>query len=141
MLRPVELNAAGNPRPCQPYQCGLDDLVVIYRIVAVGFVVHTLDAPAQLRQDHHKQIVVFQIDGIIFPINFGIGNALAYGVRIDPPAGALIDALFQKHRVLVIGRDRVGGNRDFFLTHKHLFHSEPPDVVFSACLYYTLQFW
>ena len=45
MLRPVELNAAGDPRSCQPYQCGLDDLVVIYRIVAVGFVIHTLDAP------------------------------------------------------------------------------------------------
>ena len=138
MLRPVELNAAGDPRPCQPYQCGLDDLVVINGVITVGFVVHTLDAPTQLRQDHHKQIVVFQIDGIIFPINFGIGNVLAYGVRIDPPAGTLIDALFQKHRVLVIGRDRVGGNRDFFLTHKHLFHSEPPDVDFSVCLYYTL---
>ena len=38
MLRPVELDAAGNPRPGQADQRGLDDGLVVNQIVAVGLV-------------------------------------------------------------------------------------------------------
>ena len=47
MLRPVELDAAGDPRPIQPDQRRFDDAVVVDEMVAVGLVQCHLDTTAQ----------------------------------------------------------------------------------------------
>ena len=49
MLRPVEFDAAANPRSGQSHQCRFDYLIVIYKIIVVGLVEGTLDSAAELR--------------------------------------------------------------------------------------------
>ena len=60
VLRPVEFDAAGNPRAGKADKRRLDDLVVIDEVVAVGLVVGALNAAAKLRKHHHADIVVFK---------------------------------------------------------------------------------
>ncbi|MNC02004.1 hypothetical protein D3C75_493690 [compost metagenome] len=81
MLRPVEFNAPGNPRPCQPNQRWLDDPVIVDEIVVVGFVQSPVDSPAQLRHHGDEQIFVLQINQpvravlliILNPVNHRMG--------------------------------------------------------------------
>ena len=55
VLRPVELDAAADPRPGQADQRGLDHRLVVDEIVAVGLVLQPVDAAAELREDHHAE--------------------------------------------------------------------------------------
>jgi hypothetical protein len=66
MLRPVELDAAGNPRPGQADERGLDDVLVVNQIVAVGLVLNGVDAPADFRQHQHAEKFVFDPDRLPF---------------------------------------------------------------------------
>ena len=112
MLRPVELDAAGNPRPGQADQRRLDDGLVINQIVAVGLVQDGVNAPADFRQDHHADEFVFDPDGLPFALDRFFGNAVGEGQRINRAAAALINALFQEHRILVRRRGEPGGKGD-----------------------------
>ena len=102
MLGPVEFHAARDPRPQQPHQRRLDDVLPVKEIVAVGLIAPGVDAPAQLRQKHQLDIFVFQEDGAIAFSNFLEGHAIGERIGIYAPAASLIDALLKKHGV----RDR-----------------------------------
>ena len=110
VLRPVELNAARDPRPGQAHQRGLDHLVVVNEMIAVGFIERHLYAAAQLGQDHDAQVAIFQKHCGIRLVGFLVEHAVDHRVRVDHAAAALVDAFFQEHRVAVgladgIGRD------------------------------------
>ena len=114
VLGPVELDAAGNPRPGEAHQRGLDHLVVVHEVIAVGLVIGPLDAPAQLRQHHHLNVLVFQEDGSVGLVLLFIQDLVHHGQGVDLAAGALVDALFQEHGVTVRLADAVGGDHDGF---------------------------
>ena len=46
MLGPIEFDATGDPRPDQPDQRGLDHVLLVKEIVAVGFILPDVDASA-----------------------------------------------------------------------------------------------
>ena len=60
MLRPVEFDATGDPRPGQADQRGLDDVLPIEKIVTVGLVLTDMNAAADFRQDHDAEEFVFR---------------------------------------------------------------------------------
>ena len=140
VLRPVELDAAADPRPHQAHQRGLDDLVVVDEVVAVGLVIGALHASAQLRQDHHAQIVVFQPNRAVGLIHLFVVDLVNYGKGIHLAAAALIHALFQKHGIGVGLAHAVGGNDHAFLPDFNLtgnmFHSDSLLAGFS-CTYHS----
>ena len=110
VLRPIELDAAGDPRPGQPHQGRLDHRLPIDEVVAVGLVLGDVDPAADLRQDHDPQIFIFQPDGLPSPVGLGLGNSIGERQRIDLPAAALIDPLLQEHGVLVRRSGKIGRN-------------------------------
>ena len=119
MLRPVELDAAGNPRPGQPDQRGLDDALVVNQIVAVGLVLNRVDAPADFRQHHHAEKFIFDPDRLPFAVHRLFRDAVGEGQGINLAAAALINPLFQKHRVLVRRRGQIGRDDQFLLPGGH----------------------
>ena len=121
MLRPVEFDAAGNPRAGKTDERRLDDLVVIDEVVAVGFIIGALNTAAELGQHHHADIFVFKPYGGIGLIGLFVEDFVDDRQGIDLAARTLIDALFKEHRVLIrsadaVGRDHDGFNPDFCLT-------------------------
>ena len=74
VLRPVELNAAADPRSRQPNECRLNHMVIIHEMTLFDFVVGHLDAPAQLRQYHHLDIFIFQPHGLPFLVNLLVAD-------------------------------------------------------------------
>ena len=112
MLRPVELDSAGNPRPSQADQGGLDDRLAINEIVTVGFVPRDMDAPAEFRQDHDLEKFIFQPDRRPGAVCFGVGDPVGKRQRIDFSAAALIDPFFQEHRIQIRRRRHVSRNVD-----------------------------
>ena len=111
MERPVELEAAGNPRTQNTDQRRLDDMLAIEKVVAGGFVLGPEYPPSQLRKNADAQEFVFQPDERVFPvlpvIAFGLHQ---HPVRVWAPARPLVDAVLRKHRHgfqprLGIGRD------------------------------------
>ena len=50
MLRPVEFNAAGNPRSRQSHQRGFDDVLIVYQVVTVRLILNGVDTTADFRQ-------------------------------------------------------------------------------------------
>ncbi len=96
VLRPVELDAARNPRPGQPDQRRLDDAVVVDEVIVVGLVERHLHAPAKLGQQHDQQVAVLQKDRRVLAVGFDGVDAFDHGVGIDGAAAALVDAFFEK---------------------------------------------
>ena len=101
MLRPVEFDAAGNPRPGQADKRRFDDVLVVDEVVAVGLVLDRVDATADFRQHEHAEKIILNPDGLPFAIHRFLRDAVRERQRIDLAAAALIDALFEKHRILV----------------------------------------
>ena len=114
VLRPVELDAAGDPGPHQPHQRRLDHFVVIDEVTIHHLVVSAVDTPPQLRQQHHLDEVVLQPD---CPIGLHLlltGEGIDHPIGIDGPRGALIDPLLEKHGVGIFGAHLVGRQGDGF---------------------------
>ena len=119
VLRPVELDAAAGPWPGETDQRGLDDRLVVNQVIAVGLVLDRVDASAQFRQDQRADEFVFNPDGFPFPVHRFFRNAVGEGQGIDFAAAALIDALFQKHRVFIRGGGQIGGDDQIFSPGAH----------------------
>jgi len=134
MLRPVELDATADPRPRKPHQRGLDNLVIIHKIVSVGFIVGTLNTAAQFRQHHHAQVVVFKPYGVIGLVGLFIAQGIDHRQRIHLAATALIHALFEEHGVDVRLSHFVGGDQHLLLPNLslpgHMLHAG-----FLLCLF------
>ena len=118
MLRPVEFNAAGDPRPRQADERGFDDALIVNEIVAVGLVENGVNAPADFGQDHYAEKLVFEPDRFPFSIQSGFGNSIREGQRINLAAAALIDAIFQEHRIFVRRGGKISGDGQFFPTDR-----------------------
>ena len=101
MLRPVELDAAGNPGSGQADQRRFDDAIVIDEVKVVGLVASHLHAAAKPRQQHNFQVFVLQNDCCISYIGLLVGDTFDDRMGIDNAAAALIDPVFQEHGVLV----------------------------------------
>ena len=86
MLRPVELDAAAGPRPGEADQRGFDDRLVVDEVVAVGLVLRAMDASAELRQDHHVDEFVFELDRVPGARLGFFRDAVGERQRINPPA-------------------------------------------------------
>src|SRR5882757_10604345 len=56
VLRPVELDTAGDPGTCQANECRLDHVLAVEEVVAVCLVEPDVNAAANLRQYHQSQV-------------------------------------------------------------------------------------
>ncbi len=128
VLRPVELNAAGDPGTAQADKCWLDDLIVVHKVIVVGLVIRALDASAQLRENHHPDVLIFKVHCLPDMIRLFPADLLRGRIGINLPGAALIDPLFEKHRVFVRFSDLIGRDDDLFLPHSCFFHCLPLSV-------------
>ena len=126
VLGPVELDAPGNPRPGQAHHGGLDDMVVVDKIIAVGLVQGALHPPAQLRQHHHIQVLVFQAQGGVGFHDFFIADGVGDGMGIHLAAGALVHPAIQKHGVAVGFSHGVSGDVHLFHPNANRLHGDSP---------------
>ena len=86
VLGPVELNAARNPGSGKTDQGRLDDVVVIHEVTLLDFVIRHLDTAAQLRQYHHLDILILEIDGLPLLVGLLVADGLDDGVGVDHSA-------------------------------------------------------
>ena len=86
-------------------------MIVINKIVLIGFVQSPLDASAQFGQDHDIQILVFQNHGMVLHILRHIADFLTDGQRIYLAGRALIGPLLNKQRILFRLAGAVCGDR------------------------------
>ena len=114
VLRPVELYAAADPRPCQSYEGRLDDVVVVHEVALLDFVVGHLYAPAQLGHHHHLQVFVLQEHHLPLMGCRLIGYRLDDGVRVHHPTRPLIHTLLQEDGVLLCLPNLVGRDGHYF---------------------------
>ncbi len=119
MLRPVELDSAGNPGPGKAYEGGFDHLIVVDKIIAVRLVVGALNAPAEFRQNHDKQILIFEAERLINRVARFVADRFDDGMRINLSRTALIDAFFKKNGVALGFSHRIGGNDDLLAPNTH----------------------
>lgn len=126
MLRPVELDAARDPRAGEADERRLHDMVVVDEIIVVRLVDRAVDAAAEFRQHHDLQIPVLEIHRVIYLVDLFILDLVDHGVRIHAARTTLIDALLEKHRILVRLPDLVRRKRDRFLPDSDflLFHEQ-----------------
>ena len=101
MLRPVELDAATDPRARKSYKGWFDNVVVVHEVALCYLVVCHLHTSAQLGQHHHLDILVFQPNGQIVFVHPFVADCLDDGVGIDHATRSLIDTFLQKHRVFL----------------------------------------
>ena len=119
MLRPVELNAAANPRTSQAHESRLYNVVVIDEMTLLNLVVCHLHATAKFGQNHHLNVFVFEPDSQIVLVGLLVAYRLDDGVGINHSARTLIDSFFQEHRVLLwlpnlVCRNRYNISPDFY---------------------------
>src|ERR1700692_1030296 len=101
MLWPVEFDASGNPRPQQPYQCGLDDRLPIKEVVLIGLVQTGMNPAPNLGKDHELYVLVLKHDRPVSPVSFFQRDLVCEWVGIDFSAASLVHTLFKKHRIWV----------------------------------------
>ena len=76
VLGPVKLDATRDPRSCQTNEGGFDDVIIIHKVALLNLVVGHLDTSAQFGQDHHFDILVFDIDSLPLLIHLLIRDRL-----------------------------------------------------------------
>src|SRR5262245_43529983 len=106
MLWPIELYAAGNPRPSQTHERRFDNVLAVEKVIPVRLVHADMDASANFRQNHDAQKLVLQMNCLPRVLDRIRRDAVCERQWVHPPTAALIDPSFQKHGVLV-GRQRM----------------------------------
>ena len=73
VLGPVKLHAAGHPRAGNAHHGGLDDGILVDKLVVVVLIHRAVNLAAQLRQQHDLHVLVFQRVGIVLLIHRLVG--------------------------------------------------------------------
>jgi len=108
MLRPVEFNSAGNPRPGEANQGRLNHVLAIEEVVAGAPIDANMDAAADGRQDHETQKFVLDVYGVPEVGMRGSFDVIDDRQWIDPATAALVDAFLEEQRIGVWWRRHVG---------------------------------
>src|SRR5215831_19729242 len=113
VLRPIELDAPGNPWPCEADECGFDDILAVKEVVAVCFVQANMDAEADFRKHHDPNKFVLDVQGLPGVLAGFTRNSVCEGQRVNAPTAALIDPFLKEHWVLVRTEGKVGRDDDW----------------------------
>ena len=89
-------------------------MIVIHEVALFDLVVGHLDTSTQFWQDHHHDILVLDKHGLVVLVHFLVADRLNDGIWINHSTRTLIDALLQKHRVLLWCPYLIGGYRNYF---------------------------
>ena len=119
VLRPVELHAAGDPRACQTDHGRLDADVLVDELVAVALLRGAMDFSAQLRQQLHRDVLVFQGDHVVALIDRRVAQPVRVRDGIDPAGRPLIRLFLQKERKFVRLRRHIRRQDPLFALHFH----------------------
>ena len=112
VLRPVELDAAGNPRTQQPNQRWLDHVLPVKEVVLICFVQTSVNSPADFRKNHQMHVFVFEKDRSVITSCFSRDTRSVNRVRINLAAASLVNPLLKKHWIRIGVLDRIGRNDD-----------------------------
>ena len=137
MLGPVKFNPAGNPRPGQPHKRRFDHMIIVYKIIIVGFVIGPLNPSAQLRKHHYLQIFIFQINGLVCFIHLPVYEFFHSRIRIYSAAATLINAFFQKNRDFFRLPRFISGNHNLLTPHFYFIHHN--NLPFSQYHFLTFR--
>ena len=112
VLRPVELDAAGDPGARQADERGLDDVLAVDEVVAVGLSWTTWMRPPISGRIITRRYSFSRCSACQARGSAVSDDAVGEGQRIDPARRALVDALLQEHRVAVRRGEAVGLDDD-----------------------------
>ena len=134
MLRPIKLNSAAYPRTRKTNQSGFNNFVIVNKIVAVCFVICTLNSAAEFRQNHYVYIIVFKDKSSIFLICLFVRNFFCNGQRIHLSRTALISSLFNKKRCFFRFAGFICWNKNFFFSNccfhfDYLDNKSPSNII------------
>ncbi len=115
MVRNVPFDTAGDPGPDQSDQGGLDDVLAIEEVIAVGLVDGLEEPSADLRQDANLDIFVLEIDELVALVDLLAGQRVVKRIGIDPSLGALRLPPEEEHRALLRRTGQVGGDHGVLL--------------------------
>ena len=110
VLRPVKLNSPADPGAGQTDQGRFDHIIMIDKMIIVGFVIRHLDTPTQFWQYHNPDKVIFQvyrIPGFVFLLIIHFVN---HRMWVYYATAALVYAILEKHGVLVRISGLIGWN-------------------------------
>jgi hypothetical protein len=101
VLRPVELDAAGDPRARESDERRLDHGVAVEEVVTGAAVVPHVDPAAQLGQHQHPQPPVLQVHRRPLDGRLHGADPIVERQRVDAAGGALVHAAVQVGGVAV----------------------------------------
>ena len=123
VLGPVEFDPSADPRAGEPDECGLDHIVSVEEVIAVGLINGDVDPPAELGQHHESQITVLEVYRLPLHGFARRGDPLGERQGIHPTARTLVNAPVEKHGELA------GVGRRVCLDHKWLRPRDCPSGV------------
>jgi len=82
-IRKIEFDTPRDPGASQSYQAILNDMVTVKHFAFERLVIHRIDVPPELRQDHHFQVTIFEYSGLPYFVDAAVCQVILKGVRID----------------------------------------------------------
>jgi len=108
MVRKIPFYAAGRPRAQHADQRRLDDRLPVEDLKPSVFVRETEQPAPHLRQERHRQVLVFQQQGRVLSVLHVVVQHVLKRIGIDASLGALIHAAGVEDGVLVARPRRIG---------------------------------
>jgi hypothetical protein len=123
----VRLDAAARPGSAHRDVAELDDVVVVDERLSRRLVDGRRDLPADLRQDHHLEVVVLELDHLPRALDGCVGIAVEAEVRVDSPRnrhGIRVRVRVGDEHLRVLADGRRGRGVDLGGTHRGKGHDE-----------------
>ena len=137
MLRPVEFDAAGHPRPGQPDHGRLDAYVAVDEFIAIALQHRSMDFSTQFRQAFNRNILILQRHHVVSLHHGHIAQLIRVRQGINSPRRPLIGLFLDKKRQFVGLSGDIGGDLAHLAPHcdSHVhspFCRQRPILILSA---------
>jgi len=97
VLRPIELNATGDPGAQQPDQGWLDNVLTVKEVVLVRLVEPREYSSANLRQEHQLNVFVLEEIARYVAFTFSRATRSVKGLGYTLPVASLIYPILEEH--------------------------------------------
>ncbi len=119
MVERAPFDSARDPGAQHADQGGLDHVLAVEEVIAVGLVDRREQPPAEFRQDAQLDELVFKIQGLVRLVLADVEQMILERIRVNPLLGSLVRLMRVEHWVGIGGADLVGRHHQRLLPHLH----------------------